>query len=57
MPCLNQVFRPKIKIKTIGRGDCTLCVEDESNKDCAYYVPITLLIQEIDYEQNNEREM
>jgi len=44
--CLNQVFRPRVRLSSYmrnGGGDCTVCVKDPNgNGHCVNYHPIRL---------------
>jgi hypothetical protein len=38
--CINQVFRPKMKVIVRNRGDCTTCQPCKNNIHCSGYYPI-----------------
>lgn len=49
--CINQVFRPKLKLPEYmrnGGGDCTVCQPDkDGNGHCSRYHPIRVHIIEV----------
>jgi hypothetical protein len=48
--CINQAFRPKLRLPPEmrgGRGDCTTCTSDEDNKRCPGYYPIQIFTFEV----------
>ena len=45
--CLRQLKRPVSKIAE-DSGDCTKCAPDKENEKCPYYVPVSVLIEDIE---------
>lgn len=47
--CLHRLI-PSTSAKFIpkGCGDCSTCIQDEKNKECLMYTPITMSVMEIE---------
>lgn len=47
--CLHQFSRPEqqVKIHIESVGDCYSCQQDEYNKHCGRYFPITVQLMEV----------
>jgi hypothetical protein len=45
--CIRQLHRPEHNLEIEGVGDCTICIHDEANKNCAMYFPITMEVMKV----------
>jgi len=45
--CLRHLSRPDGPLRLPGVGDCTTCMPDEKNQECAMYYPINVTEIEI----------
>lgn len=48
--CFHRLFDliDKKHYSPEGCGDCSICVQDEKNKECSQYTPISMLIVDVE---------
>lgn len=42
--CLHQFARPRMTMPMEGRGDCTICMPHDDNRQCKMYCPINVTV-------------